>query len=226
MDQTMSLVGVIVPILSIVFGFGITGLVVWLVVVPIFKRSAEKSRLMQAGVHAEGTLVGAEQTGTFINNNPVVRLLLDVRMPGRPVYRVTVTETIDLVSLSQLTPGKELLLKVDPLHPEKVAIRGDKPRWGGQASAAEILATGIPGQAKVVRTWDMGLVPDGSGDPAVGFEVVVQVQDGRPPYQVQFGHRVPKHIAPPVAGAILPVRVSPQDPSRVAIDFSGASQGR
>lgn len=86
-------------------------------------------------------------------------------------------------------------------------------------SAAEILATGTPGRATVINTFATGqTTPD--GDPVVGYILNVQPADGRPPYQVQLGHRTPRSLTrQPGPGANLAVKISPTDPKEVAIDW-------
>jgi hypothetical protein len=89
-------------------------------------------------------------------------------------------------------------------------------------SAAEILATGTPGRATVINTFATDqTTPD--GDPVVGYILNVQPSDGRPPYQVQLGHRTPRTLThTPGPGANLAVKISPTDPEAVAIDWAAS----
>ena len=87
-------------------------------------------------------------------------------------------------------------------------------------SISEILATGISGHATIAETFEIGMTTP-EGEPVVGFVLDVTASDGRPPYQVRLGHRVPHRAMPCArAGNKVAVRVDRENPQRVAIDWN------
>lgn len=175
----------------------------------------------QHGLDATATLTGLADTGVTINENPRVKLSLNVAVPGRPVYQVQKTETMSRLSVGMLQIGREYPCKVDPSNPNELLVS-----WTGQpvgptfGSAAELIARGIPGEARIADTFDVGVTAP-NGDPVTGFVLDVTVSDGRPPYQVRLGHRVPSTLGfKPRKGQTVPVKVDRDDPQQVAIDWA------
>jgi hypothetical protein len=81
--------------------------------------------LVEKGTQGEATILSLEDTGMRINDNPRVRVELEVRMPGMAPYRVTKSVTIPLIRLSQVQVGTVLPVMVDmsdPQNPDKVGL--------------------------------------------------------------------------------------------------------
>jgi hypothetical protein len=77
---------------------------------------------------------------------------------------------------------------------------------------------GVSGVAHVVRATEAGTSP--VGEPVVDIELTVEV-DGRAPYEVRQRTAVPRHRLRRLhAGRSLPVRVDPQDPQRLVVDWA------
>jgi len=96
--------------------------------IPLFiRRSSQKKAeaLMASGTQGEASILSLEDTGMYINNNPRVRILLEVRIPGYPPYRVEKTVTIPLIRLSQVQVGSVVAVMADPSqpnNPDKVGL--------------------------------------------------------------------------------------------------------
>ncbi|MBL8685461.1 MAG: hypothetical protein JNK05_40170 [Myxococcales bacterium] len=221
---SIGVISIIITLVSIVLAVGLPLLIVWKVVMPLFKGAAQKQALLQTGVPAQVTVMAMQDTGTRINDNPMIQLTLNVEIPGRPVYQVVVQEIVPMLALGMLQPGRPLGARVDPNNPQSVAID-----WSGQSAppkveqggVARLLATGIAGNAQIVSCEPMPMPPV-EGDSIVKFTVQVQVPDGRPNYSATFAQRVP----PAVMGrfgpsTVVPCKVDASDPSKLVLDFWG-----
>ena len=80
----------------------------------IMRGPAQRSRLAQIGVSGTAKLLEITQTGTRVNNQPLIKLRLLVSLPDRPPYTAVHHEIIPMVRLSQLVPGRDVPVRVDP----------------------------------------------------------------------------------------------------------------
>jgi hypothetical protein len=197
-------------------------------------------------VMGTATVLGVRRTGTEINDVPLTELQLRVQLPGRPAYD---TEISQLISGGMVAAGMVVPVRSERLDQDEVVVDFETgvvatgtgsapatlaaalgatqspPPIAGYQSIDEILATGEPGQVKVVSTFDLGGMTTPDGDPVVGMVLDV-MPTGRAAYQVQCGHRVPtEHLAEVVPGSILPARIDPADPNRFAIDWGQPGPG-
>jgi hypothetical protein len=89
------------------------------------KKKKKAEALMATGSKGEATVLQVDDTGTRVNNNPRVSVLLEVRIPGYPPYQVQKTVTVPLVRLSQIQAGSVVAVMADPsqpTNPDKVGI--------------------------------------------------------------------------------------------------------
>jgi hypothetical protein len=83
----------------------------------------QSRELQKTGLPAEGRVVGIWDTGITVNNDPVVRLLVDVFPPDQPSYRTTIPKSlISRVHVPQFQPGSRVPLRVDRIDPMRVAL--------------------------------------------------------------------------------------------------------
>jgi len=83
-------------------------------------------RVLRSGRSGEGRVVSVAQTGTYINNNPVVRITLEVTpSDGRP-FQAETEKLINQIQIPQYQPGAVLPVRYDP-DTQEVAI-GESPR--------------------------------------------------------------------------------------------------
>lgn len=112
------------------------------------KAAQDEQRILATGVPARGQITLLQQTGTYINNNPQVIVVMQVFPQHGQPYQAQVTKVVSLVQLPALQVGRELALKVDPQNPMKVAIAAAAapamPAMG-QHMAAPIAAPQIGG---------------------------------------------------------------------------------
>lgn len=89
--------------------------------------------------------------------------------------------------------------------------------FSGRREACEILAIGKPTTAKIVRLIDTGTTLN--QDPVVDFVLEVYPRDGEA-YEAHSKALVSRLEVPQVQpGTIVPVKVDPQNPARVALDM-------
>jgi hypothetical protein len=111
--------------ISVLCSLGIT---VAAIAVPFYfmrKNRERAEQLMATGTQGEATILSLEDTGMFINNNPQVRVRLEIRMPMYPTYQITKSVTIPLIRLSQVQTGSVVQVMVDmsdPTNPDKVGL--------------------------------------------------------------------------------------------------------
>jgi len=88
----------------------------------------------------------------------------------------------------------------------------------------EIREKGIDAKAKLIEWWMMGETnPTLEMEKACKFELEVMLE-GKPPYTVQFRQIVPFRIYTQLGrGMILPVKVHPDKPERVILDWERES---
>ncbi|MDA0181074.1 DUF3592 domain-containing protein [Solirubrobacter phytolaccae] len=74
------------------------------------------------GLAGSATITSVRDTGTTINEHPLVELGLDVTLDGRPPYAVTHTQLISRLAAPGFTPGATVPVRVDPADPTSVMV--------------------------------------------------------------------------------------------------------
>ena len=114
--NTLLTLSVVVPI---VLGIGIT--VIMLVWLRKFMGSVTGANLKN-GTPAQATILRIWDTGTTVNDNPVVGLLLEVRPQNLPAYQAESKSMIPRLSISQFQPGAIIPVRIDPQNQARVAL--------------------------------------------------------------------------------------------------------
>jgi hypothetical protein len=96
---------------SLILGFG----VFWLYG---RRRRGKAEALMATGQQGKATVLSLEDTGILINNNPRVRIGLEIRIPGNQPYQLTKTMTLPMIRMSQVQVGSVVNVIADPAEPE------------------------------------------------------------------------------------------------------------
>lgn len=113
------------PLSNIVPGILITVFVVGtigLVMRTVMRGPAQRRKLAQTGVAGTGQLLLVQQTGTRVNDQPMIKMRMLVQLPGRDPYTAEHNEIVPMIRLSQLQPGSHLQVRVDPNDPTIMAI--------------------------------------------------------------------------------------------------------
>ncbi|MFB9877275.1 hypothetical protein ACFFMN_04965 [Planobispora siamensis] len=196
----------------------------------VFSMAQEMARgnddLLASGTSATAVVISMTDTGVTVNGLPLVAFELEVHRDGAVPYRLAHRETLPRLLVGAVLPGALLSVRIDPDAPHRVAVDWSRapgygaPEPGEHLSAAELIARGLPGAATVLGTFSMDGMTADNGDPIVGFVLRVTPDDGRAPYEVRIGHRVPvAHLHRTLPGTSLPVRIAAEDPQKLAIDW-------
>ena len=94
----------------------------------INRRSDRKLALRQTGLPGTAQILEATQTGVYINENPQVKLSLNVQAQGIPPYQTEIKATVPLIALGVLGSGRPLTVYVNPDDHEDILID-----WSNQA---------------------------------------------------------------------------------------------
>ncbi len=74
--------------------------------------------LIETGKMGQAIVLQLDDTGMRINDDPRVRLLLDVRIPGYPAYQVQKTMIVPMIRLPQVQPDSTVQILADPEQPD------------------------------------------------------------------------------------------------------------
>lgn len=74
--------------------------------------------LMETGQQGQATVLSLEDTGVLINNNPRVKIGLEIRIPGYQPYRIVKTMTLPMIRMSQVQVGSIVNVMADPSEPQ------------------------------------------------------------------------------------------------------------
>jgi hypothetical protein len=97
--------------------------------IPAWQQQGAEAQAMAAGAGAYATGVAGNavvaavtDTGTLINNAPVMELDLTVTVPGREPYQVKHRQLVALSAIPNFQPGKTFPVHVDQQDPTKLTI--------------------------------------------------------------------------------------------------------
>lgn len=173
-------IGVIVTVATLFFVFRMLG--------GLAKAKREEARILSTGTPAQGQIMAVQQTGTYINNNPQVVIVVQVTPQGGAPYQTQITKVVSMFEIPQYQVGAQVALRIDPVNPMNVAIAGGMP----------------PGA--------MGGMPPGmpQGMPPQGMPPQQMQQPGYPPQQQGYAPQQPGY--PPQQAGYPPQGAPPQQP--------------
>lgn len=71
-------------------------------------------RLLKSGKPAQAKIVSANQTGTYINDNPEVHFVLEVQPEGERPFSAEAQRVVPQIEIPQLQPGSLVNVRYDP----------------------------------------------------------------------------------------------------------------
>lgn len=108
---------------SVYFGIAAIFILAPLAVVGFVALSNSRTRAFaRAGIDAKGVILAAEQTGSYVNEQPQIAYRIRVERSDRPPYEVEHRAVTSLTSLAALQPGTILDIKVSPRNPNKIQL--------------------------------------------------------------------------------------------------------
>ncbi len=127
---------------AVIFG-GIPGIIMSVIFIGVFgaffyplliKPMMTASKLRKNGVAATAKILQVSDTGVTLNNNPQVKLLLEVSSPTG-TYQVETKQYISRLQTSMYQPGGMLPVLIDPSDRDMISINYDGAAPGGGSGA-------------------------------------------------------------------------------------------
>ncbi len=78
--------------------------------------------LQEIGDSSDATILKIWDTGMTVNDDPVVRFLLEVHPYGKPAYQAETKLRISRLAVSRYQPGAVVPIRIDPRQPKHVAL--------------------------------------------------------------------------------------------------------
>jgi hypothetical protein len=94
------------------------------------RRAKAARRLRQEGIPGRATILEMTQTGTYVNEQPMVKFRLRIEATGVPAYEVEERMVVPLIALGTLTSGQPLTVYIDREDHKRFTID-----WGGGLGA-------------------------------------------------------------------------------------------
>jgi hypothetical protein len=220
-------------IFAIIF-IAIFGGVFWGVFRPMFVQN----KLLKTGVSARAVIKQVSDTGVTVNNNPQIKLLLEVSPPMGVPYLVETKMIISRLQPGLYQPGMELAVKIDPDDKDKVAVDPTGGAGGGGYSGStmtqqeaeamlvrlnnentKLIAYGETARAIVTGYQWMGVYVNGN-NPFVTLDVEV-LPESRSSFKAKAkGVIAEQSVARFQPGEEIYVKYDPNDTSKVTIEHS------
>jgi hypothetical protein len=188
---------------------------------------SKKKKILSEGTQARAVVIDVQDTGVTINENPRVKLTLQVQPEGQAPFQVTKKQTVSRVAIPRV--GSEYLVRFDPSDPSNVEFdtaAAAQSNATAQAKLAEAAAAQVPSDLAANGILGRGACVDVQKTPVgqlidCAMTVGVRLVDGSPSY------RTTCHISlsPENAARILPqqtiftVRADPQNRDRIAVSL-------
>ncbi|WP_434749833.1 hypothetical protein [Paenibacillus amylolyticus] len=187
-------------------------------------------RKIKSGLPAVGVIQSIQQTGTYINEQPEVKMMLKVSRQGRETYDTELRTIVPLTSLSQFQPGAVIPLVVSEKDERKVGLDqqgtvsqehmqqllNEKMMQQGIApEMVDIARTGEKGFAKILDVTPMG--SGQNGNIKLQLKLSITKPNGETFETITQKEILPSAISQVQQGHIINVFYLPQDPSKVAL---------
>lgn len=202
------------------------------------KPAMEYSRILKTGTQATATILSLAETGTRINNQPLVKIELEVNMPGSSPYTTVTRSVISYFQASQFQPGNMIPVMVDKQNKMKVVIirEADMPNPLTNASQEQveelkgkleemekennrIRAIGIYCKAIVTQYTPMGVNVNGN-NPLVTLDIQV-LPENAPAFPATVkGVIAVASVSKYQPGEEIFVKYDPADKTKVSIEHS------
>ena len=188
-------------------------------------------KLLQTGLLGRGIITEVRPTGTTIESGGslpqrVCLFTVEVSLDRREPYMATCKQRFPEIALARIQPGfTTVAVRANPVDLTQIVLdfNTEPPvvTAAGGKSAADILATGAPGQAVIVAFQPFGK-RNQAGVDIYAFRLTV-MPNGQDPYQIQVGNPTPPAALPFLfAGSRVPVKIG-SIPNAVVIDWEAAA---
>ena len=117
--------GIVITVVSVLFSlvvFAGVAFLMWKIFGGLMKASQERQQLLMTGVPANGRILQLMDTGMFVNNNPQVRIVVEVQPPGGAPYQAQCTMVLSYLAIPRVQPGCQVPVRYDPTNPMRIAL--------------------------------------------------------------------------------------------------------
>jgi hypothetical protein len=111
-----------------------------------FKPMFNANRLQKTGLPGKATILEVKDTGVTINNNPQVKLVLEVKNSFGQKYTTQCRVLVSRINPNAYMPGMEVPVKIDPKNEQNVVLD-----FSGEARASTTSSLSQPNEA-VLKT--------------------------------------------------------------------------
>jgi hypothetical protein len=188
----------------------------------------KKKKILAEGIQGRAVVINVQDTGMTINDNPRVKLTLQVQPEGDVPFEVTKKQTVSRVAIPRI--GDEFIVRYDPANPGDVEFdvaAVAQANQAAEAKLAEAAASQVPSDLAANGILGRGACVDVQKTPVgqlvdCAMTIGVRLVDGTPSYRASC--RV--SLSPENAARIIPhqtlftVRADPQNHERVALSLS------
>ena len=91
-------------------------------IIPRIRQARSYARLEQKGAEAEAVILSIERTGRYVNNEPLVKMLLKVQPASRRNFVAEINEVLTLMDLSSLRAGSIMRVRYNPSDTREVML--------------------------------------------------------------------------------------------------------
>ncbi len=105
-----------------------------------FKPMINTARLQKTGLPGKATILEVKDTGVTINNNPQVKLMLEVKNSYGQKYNTQCRVLVSRINPNMFMPGMEVPVLIDPKNEQNVVIdyrAGKQPTTSAASSLAQ-----------------------------------------------------------------------------------------
>jgi hypothetical protein len=131
---------IIIPIVLVIVGFSMR---------PLFRLFFPPN--IKNGITAEAEVLEVRDTGTTINDDPQIALLLEVRPSMAATFQTELKTLVSRLEVANYRPGCKAVVLYDPTNPKRMVLQSFEPATSVASSAEDRLA-------ELVRLKDRGLI--------------------------------------------------------------------
>lgn len=88
----------------------------------VAEQQQKAQMLMTTGIVGQATIDAVNDTGVTVNDNPEIELALTVTVPGRDVYKASLTQVVSRLAIAGFQPGSTVPVRVSPDDPQVLMI--------------------------------------------------------------------------------------------------------
>jgi hypothetical protein len=225
---------------------GIVGFTFSIIWGTIFRGMMRNRRVLKTGEPGTARVLKMSETGVTVNNNPMVKLEVEVTPQRGSSYITTTRVLVSRLNPMMYGPGRVVAVKIDPKDPMVVVIdpNGNVGMGGGNSASssgnneiterrnaamlalltasdkvrAELLASGLDAEGTILSLWSLDVTVN---DMAVGMEFLVEAEiPGRRPFPIEIkGVVAHTSMGKYAIGSRVKLKYDPVDPEhRVTIN--------